>query len=111
MMYRGFKIERFVRIFDDVDFCSMPQPVDASPRVQVQIDYVVSESIAQFHWQEIGSTNNRAMAKEMVDRVADVRIALETVINGSEESRLESDAEIVNLSPVAGVSLARVNWA
>ena len=32
------------------------------------------------YWQEIGSTNNGAMAKEMVDRIVMVREALAKVV-------------------------------
>jgi hypothetical protein len=31
------------------------------------------ETIAGFHWQEIGSANNQEMAKEMIDRILAVR--------------------------------------
>ena len=39
-----------------------------------------SETVAGLYWQEIGSTNNGAMAKEMVDRIVMVREALAKVV-------------------------------
>jgi len=82
MIYRDFKIDRLVTGIHLADAAFSP----------TSIEYVVSETVGGFHWQVIGSTQTRSMAKEMIDRVADVRLALCRVIDGDLSMVLESAA-------------------
>jgi len=82
MIYRDFKIDRLVTGIHLADAAFSP----------TSIEYVVSETVGGFHWQVIGSTQTRSMAKEMIDRVADVRVALWRVIEEEPCARLESAA-------------------
>jgi len=80
MIYRGFKIERVICHNN----AGRTEATDDGTRLRIvphqRIEYVISESVAGFHWEEIGSANSRAMAKEMIDRVVTVRQALAGII-------------------------------
>jgi hypothetical protein len=76
MIYRGFKIERTVHPSKTGDTSAITGAVQIRAGSKRHVEYIVSETIAGFHWQEIGSANNRKEAKAMVDRIADVREAL-----------------------------------
>ncbi len=75
MIYRGFKIER-VSFYGNADPMSEGEQSDP-PRQRAE--FVVSETVGGYHWQEMGSTNSQSMAEEMIDRVVTVREALARV--------------------------------
>ena len=79
MIYRGFKIERVIY---HNNAGRIETTEDGNLRIipHQRIEYVILETGARFHWQEIGSTNSLAMAKDMIDRVVTVRKALASII-------------------------------
>ncbi len=65
MFYRGFNIDLAITRDDD----RHDAPVEC-------IQFVISESIAGFDWQEVGKTEDIVTAVEMIDRLVIVREAL-----------------------------------
>jgi len=65
MIYRGFNIDQ-----------ETDRSFDKDGEVVERIAFVIKETVAGFHWQEVGSTENIAMAMEMIDRLVMVREAL-----------------------------------
>jgi len=69
MLYRGFKIERVI-YHNNVSRIEITH--DGGHRIiaHQRVEYVISEAVAGFHWQQIGTADNITMAQQMVDRIA-----------------------------------------